>query len=42
LIDAPDARMDRSFMAAIVSGLAQQGWRVVRFEFSYMAWQRIL
>jgi hypothetical protein len=29
--------MDSPFMAAIASGLAQQGWRVVRFEFAYMA-----
>ncbi|WP_255095058.1 alpha/beta fold hydrolase [Synechococcus sp. J7-Johnson] len=36
------APMDSPFMAAIVSGLAQQGWRVVRFEFPYMARQRIL
>jgi predicted alpha/beta-hydrolase family hydrolase len=31
------AAMDSPFMAAIASGLAQQGWRVVRFEFAYMA-----
>ena len=36
------APMDSPFMAAIASGLAQQGWRVVRFEFPYMARQRIL
>ena len=36
------APMDSPFMAAIASGLAQQGWRVVRFEFAYMARQRIL
>jgi len=29
-------------MAAIASGLAQHGWRVLRFEFAYMARQRIL
>jgi predicted alpha/beta-hydrolase family hydrolase len=34
--------MDSPFMAAIAGGLAQQGWRVVRFEFPYMARQRIL
>lgn len=32
--------MDSPFMAAIASGLAQQGWRVVRFEFAYMARMR--
>jgi predicted alpha/beta-hydrolase family hydrolase len=31
------APMDSPFMAAIASGLAQLGWRVVRFEFPYMA-----
>ena len=36
------APMDSQFMAAIAGGLAQQGWRVVRFEFPYMARQRIL
>jgi predicted alpha/beta-hydrolase family hydrolase len=36
------APMDSPFMAAIACGLAQQGWRVVRFEFAYMARQRIL
>ncbi|WP_094556671.1 alpha/beta family hydrolase [Synechococcus sp. 1G10] len=36
------APMDSPLMAAIASGLAQQGWRVVRFEFPYMARQRIL
>ena len=36
------APMDSPFMAAIASGLAQHGWRVVRFEFAYMARQRIL
>ena len=34
------APMDSPFMAAIASGLAQQGWRVVRFEFPYMARMR--
>jgi predicted alpha/beta-hydrolase family hydrolase len=34
------AAMDSPFMAAIAPGLAQQGWRVVRFEFPYMARQR--
>jgi len=36
------APMDSPFMAAIAGGLAQQGWRVVRFEFPYMARQRSL
>jgi predicted alpha/beta-hydrolase family hydrolase len=31
------APMDSPFMAAIAGGLAQAGWRVVRFEFPYMA-----
>ncbi len=31
------APMDSPFMAAIASGLAERGWRVVRFEFPYMA-----
>jgi predicted alpha/beta-hydrolase family hydrolase len=35
------APMDRPFMAAIASGLAALGWRVVRFEFPYMARQRL-
>ena len=34
------APMDSPFMAAIASGLAESGWRVVRFEFPYMARQR--
>jgi predicted alpha/beta-hydrolase family hydrolase len=34
------APMDSPFMAAIATGLAQQGWRVVRFEFPYMARMR--
>jgi predicted alpha/beta-hydrolase family hydrolase len=36
------APMDSPFMAAIASGLAESGWRVVSFEFPYMARQRIL
>ena len=31
------APMDSPFMQAIASGLAERGWRVVRFEFPYMA-----
>jgi uncharacterized protein len=34
--------MDSPFMAAIACGLAESGWRVVRFEFPYMARQRVL
>ena len=34
------APMDSPFMAAIATGLADRGWRVVRFEFPYMARQR--
>ncbi len=34
--------MDSPFMAAIAGGLAEAGWRVVRFEFPYMARQRVL
>lgn len=34
------APMDSPFMAAIATGLAQRGWRVVRFEFPYMARSR--
>jgi predicted alpha/beta-hydrolase family hydrolase len=34
--------MESPFIAAIASGLAQHGWRVLRFEFAYMARQRIL
>ncbi len=30
------APMDSPFMAAIASGLAESGWRVVRFEFPYI------
>ena len=32
--------MHNPFMAAIASGLASSGWRVLRFEFAYMAWMR--
>ncbi|MEB3331119.1 MAG: alpha/beta family hydrolase [Synechococcaceae cyanobacterium] len=35
------APMDSPFMAAIATGLAARGWRVVRFEFPYMAQQRL-
>ena len=34
------AAMDSPFMVAIASGLAPHGWRVVRFEFAYMARMR--
>ena len=34
------APMDSPFMAAIASGLGAKGWRVVRFEFGYMARMR--
>jgi predicted alpha/beta-hydrolase family hydrolase len=34
------APMDSPFMAAIADGLAERGWRVVRFEFPYMARSR--
>ena len=34
------APMDSPFMAAIAGGLAEKGWRVVRFEFPYMARMR--
>ena len=34
------APMDSPFMAAIASGLAASGWRVIRFEFAYMARMR--
>jgi predicted alpha/beta-hydrolase family hydrolase len=34
------APMDSPFMAAIACGLAKRGWRVVRFEFPYMARMR--
>jgi predicted alpha/beta-hydrolase family hydrolase len=33
--------MDSPFMAAMAGGLAQRGWRVVRFEFPYMAQSRL-
>ncbi|MFY8150249.1 MAG: alpha/beta family hydrolase [Prochlorococcaceae cyanobacterium] len=35
------APMDSLFQAAIAAGLAERGWRVVRFEFPYMARTRI-
>ena len=35
------APMDSPFMEAIATGLAGLGWRVVRFEFPYMARQRL-
>jgi uncharacterized protein len=34
------AAMDSPFMAAIAAGLAERGWRVVRFAFPYMARSR--
>jgi predicted alpha/beta-hydrolase family hydrolase len=34
------APMDSPFMAAMAAGLAEQGWRLVRFEFPYMARMR--
>ncbi|MEY3751440.1 MAG: hypothetical protein RLZZ631_390 [Cyanobacteriota bacterium] len=34
------APMDSPFMAAVALGLANRGWRVVRFEFPYMARRR--
>ncbi|KEF41877.1 MAG: alpha/beta hydrolase [Cyanobium sp. CACIAM 14] len=34
------APMDSPFMTTIAGGLAERGWRVVRFEFPYMARQR--
>lgn len=33
--------MDSPFMAAMALGLAERGWRVLRFEFAYMARQRL-
>lgn len=36
------APMDSPFMAAIATGLAARGWRVVRFEFPSMARQRVM
>ncbi|MEB3354289.1 MAG: alpha/beta family hydrolase [Cyanobacteriota bacterium] len=35
------APMDSPFMAAMAGGLSQRGWRVVRFEFPYMAQSRL-
>ena len=35
------APMDSPFMEAIATGLADKGWRVVRFEFPYMAKARL-
>jgi predicted alpha/beta-hydrolase family hydrolase len=35
------APMDSPFMAAMATGLAERGWRVVRFEFPYMAHSRL-
>lgn len=35
------APMDSPFMAAMAEGLVALGWRVVRFEFPYMARQRV-
>jgi predicted alpha/beta-hydrolase family hydrolase len=35
------APMDSPFMAAIAGGLSERGWRVVRFEFPYMAQRRV-
>lgn len=35
------APMDTAFMASIANGLASRGWRVVRFEFPYMAQRRL-
>ncbi len=35
------APMDSPFMQAIAAGLAERGWRVVRFEFPYMARARL-
>jgi predicted alpha/beta-hydrolase family hydrolase len=35
------APMDSPFMTAIAAGLAERGWRVVRFEFPYMAHMRL-
>ncbi|MEB3256786.1 MAG: alpha/beta fold hydrolase [Cyanobacteriota bacterium] len=35
------APMDTPFMSAIATGLAQRRWRVLRFEFPYMARQRL-
>jgi uncharacterized protein len=35
------APMDSPFMAAMAGGLAERGWRVLRFEFPYMAQRRL-
>ncbi|MFM7641875.1 MAG: alpha/beta fold hydrolase [Cyanobium sp.] len=35
------APMDSPFMEAIAAGLAERGWRVLRFEFPYMARLRL-
>lgn len=35
------APMDSPFLAAMATGLAARGWRVLRFEFPYMARQRL-
>jgi uncharacterized protein len=35
------APMDSPFMAAIATALGERGWRVVRFEFPYMAHTRL-
>ncbi|MEB3157411.1 MAG: alpha/beta family hydrolase, partial [Cyanobacteriota bacterium] len=35
------APMDSPFMVAMATGLADQGWRVLRFDFPYMARQRL-
>lgn len=35
------AAMDSPFMETISTGLAAKGWRVLRFEFPYMAQQRL-
>jgi len=35
------APMDSPFMETIASGLGERGWRVLRFEFPYMARQRL-
>ena len=35
------AGMESPFMLHMAEGLAQQGWQVIRFEFPYMAQQRI-
>ncbi len=39
LLDGPGP-MDSPFLAAIAAGLAAASWRVVRFEFAYMARMR--